>query len=104
MLGAALFLIIPCHLFIAYIIELVAADNARTELRLSRRRSGTETPTPTDAERKKFEQNWSLIAWLHTLNVTLALAITTYVVYFHIHHPRTFPLSPSFSYLTQPTQ
>lgn len=86
-LGAALFLIIPCHLFIAYIIELAAAKHARQQLQRSRRQSGIETPTPTDEEREKFKQTWSLIAWLHTLNVTLALAITSYTVYYHIHHP-----------------
>ncbi len=86
-LGIALFLIIPCHLFIAYIIELAAAKSARAQRLRSRRRSGTETPTPSAGEAAKFKRTWKLVAWSHTMNVTLALAITSYTVYYHVHHP-----------------
>lgn len=43
--------------------------------------------TPTTEERRRFDAMWLVVAVAHGLNVTLALAITTYVVYFHVHHP-----------------
>ena len=45
------------------------------------------TRTPTDEERRRFAATWRVVAVAHGLNVTLALAIATYVVYFHVHHP-----------------
>ncbi|OBT93818.1 hypothetical protein VE01_08488 [Pseudogymnoascus verrucosus] len=92
-IGATLLLIIPCHLFAAYIIELAAAKHAKRQLAASNPRSGAETPTPTEAERKKFNTAWELIAWLHGLNATLCLLITSVVVYNYIHHPLIGTLS-----------
>jgi diacylglycerol O-acyltransferase-1 len=47
-----------------------------------------EGPTsPTEDEFRRFQSTWKIIAWAHGLNVTLALAFTTLVVYFHIYHP-----------------
>lgn len=74
---------IPCHLFAAYLIELAAAHQARG----SRNRSRDGTASPTKVQLAEFNSTWKLIAWLHAVNVTLALVITTVVVYFHIHHP-----------------
>lgn len=91
-LGVALYLIIPCHLFVAYIVELAAAQQARMSLRgTGKTRDGTTTPggsyVPTDEEMKKFHSTWILIAWIHGINATLCLLITSLVVYFSIHHP-----------------
>ncbi|KAN0095372.1 MBOAT, membrane-bound O-acyltransferase family domain containing protein [Hyaloscypha variabilis] len=90
-LGAALYFIIPCHLFLAYVVELVAAQQARASLRAGRKRDGTATPggsyIASDEERQKFQSTWITIAWIHGINVSLCLLITSVVVYFFIHHP-----------------
>lgn len=90
-LGAALYFIIPCHLFLAYVVELVAAQQARASLRAGKKRDGTATPggsyVASDEERRKFQSTWILIAWIHGINASLCLLITSVVVYFFIHHP-----------------
>ncbi|KAH7354290.1 diacylglycerol O-acyltransferase [Plectosphaerella cucumerina] len=83
LLGLGLYFLIPCHLFAAYLIELAAAQQARG----SRRRSKDGSASPTKAQHDQFNAVWKIVAWAHALNVTLALAITTVVVYFYIHHP-----------------
>lgn len=97
-LGAALYFIIPCHLFVAYLVELAAAQQARASIHgLNKKRDGTATPggsyVPTDDELKKFQSTWKLIAWIHGVNATLCLFITTFIVYFFIHHPLIGTLS-----------
>ncbi|OWP01140.1 hypothetical protein B2J93_6590 [Marssonina coronariae] len=90
-LGAALYFIIPCHLFLAYVVELVAAQQAERSLRSGRERSGTATPggsyVASDEERLKFQSTWKIIAWIHGINASLCLLITSVIVYFFIHHP-----------------
>ncbi|KAB8289871.1 hypothetical protein EYC80_010502 [Monilinia laxa] len=90
-LGAALYFIIPCHLFVAYVVELAAAQQARASLKGSNKRAGTATPggsyIATEAEQEKFHSTWKIIAWIHGLNITLCLLITSVIVYFFIHHP-----------------
>lgn len=94
LLGLVLVLSMPVHLLIAFLIELAAADQAlllrkrtlrRNAERESRENSGTASPTEDEARR--FRATWHLVAWLHAVNISLALAIASYVVYFHIHHP-----------------
>ncbi|KAH8754468.1 MBOAT, membrane-bound O-acyltransferase family-domain-containing protein [Hyaloscypha finlandica] len=96
-LGTALYFIIPCHLFLAYIVELVAAQQAQASLRAGKKRDGTATPggsyIASDEERRKFQSTWILIAWIHGINVSLCLLITSVVVYFFIHHPLIGTLS-----------
>lgn len=83
---------IPCHLFAAYIIELAAAQQARTSL--SVRNKEKDGPSiPTEDERKKFQSAWKLIAWAHGINATLCLLITSGIVYFKIYHPLIGTLS-----------
>lgn len=96
-LGALLYFIIPCHLFVAYIIELAAAQQAKASIRGSKKRDGSVTPggsyVPTEEELKKFRSAWVLIAWVHGINITFCLLITSVVVYFFIHHPLIGTLS-----------
>jgi diacylglycerol O-acyltransferase 1 len=73
----------PCHLIAAYLIELSAAQQARG----SRKRIKDGDSGPSEEDRKKFHNIWVLVAWAHLVNITLALAITTFVVYFYIYHP-----------------
>ncbi|KDN67609.1 putative MBOAT family protein [Colletotrichum sublineola] len=65
------------------VIVLAAAQQARG----LRAKSKDGAASPTHDQRSRFESTWKVIAWIHTVNVTLALAVTSYVVYFHIHHP-----------------
>ncbi|KAI6373667.1 hypothetical protein MCOR25_003439 [Pyricularia grisea] len=91
LLGLLLYLAIPCHLFVAYLIELLAAQQARNSRgyfnrgRTSASRDGSTSPT--EDESRRFVSTWKLIALVHGINVNSALLITTYTVYFHIHHP-----------------
>ena len=85
LLGLLLYLLIPCHLLAAYVIERRAACKARVSRARAVRRDGATSPT--EDETRKFRSTWLLVARLHAANITLALGITTYVVYYHIHHP-----------------
>ncbi|KAF4979490.1 hypothetical protein FZEAL_4349 [Fusarium zealandicum] len=83
-LGLLLYFLIPCHLLAAYLIELAAAQQARGSIkRVNQGGSGG----PSEQERKKFHKTWVIVAWAHAANITLALVLTTFVVYFKIHHP-----------------
>ncbi|ROT38567.1 MBOAT family protein [Sodiomyces alkalinus F11] len=82
-LGLILYFLIPCHLFAAYLIELAAAQQASG----LRKRTKDGTASPTEDQNKRFNATWKVVAWLHAANITLALAITTLVVYFRIYHP-----------------
>lgn len=82
-LGLLLYFLIPCHLFAAYLIELAAAQQARG----SRKRIKAGSDHPSEEDRKAFHTTWVMVAWAHGINITLALAIATLVVYVKIHHP-----------------
>jgi diacylglycerol O-acyltransferase 1 len=84
-LGLALYLVIPCFLWVAHSIEQYAAKQAKASKAMSVRRGGSTSPT--EEEEKKFRATWSEIRWAHGINASLALTITTYVVFVHIHHP-----------------
>jgi len=73
-MGALLYFLIPAHLFVAYLIELVAASQARL----------AQPRTKKDEEPPKA---WLLIACAHAVNATLSLGVANYVVYYNIHHP-----------------
>lgn len=81
--GLLLYLLVPCHLFAAYLIEMAAARQA-----LGSRKTLKEGQNgPSEEEKKRFHRTWVMVAWAHGINITLGLAITTLVVYFHIFHP-----------------
>ena len=86
-LGAILYAMIPLHLLTAYFIEVLAALKARGSF--GRRKSsnaGLYAPE-TEQDRKDFNLGWTYVAVAHTINATLCLGITNFVVYFYIHHP-----------------
>lgn len=134
--GFVLYTLVPCCLLVAYLIELFAAYEARTQrLRaFNRRRRGdsitgkdsdagsgsgsgssrsdlgrgrdattitTTTTTdrdaplstadgsrsPTEDEAARFRTTWHIIAWLHFVNISSALVVTSWVVYFYVNHP-----------------
>jgi diacylglycerol O-acyltransferase-1 len=84
-LGLLLFFLIPCHFLVSYLIELVAAANARDQRAKTHKHPGRSSPTVDQS--RKFERTWRTLRVAHCVNVIAVLAITTYVVYFHIHHP-----------------
>ncbi|KAI0436145.1 diacylglycerol O-acyltransferase [Xylaria telfairii] len=85
LLGLLLYVLIPCHLFIAYLLELVAARQARISRAQYISRGGSTSPTKD--QQADFRSTWSTIRMAHASNATLALAVHSFVVYFHIHHP-----------------
>jgi diacylglycerol O-acyltransferase-1 len=82
---------------VAYVIEMTAAQQARVLLKTSKKRSGTATPggsyQPSDEELRRFHSTWKIVAWVHGLNITFCLLITSIVVYFFVHHPLIGTLS-----------
>ncbi|KAK5664098.1 hypothetical protein OQA88_313 [Cercophora sp. LCS_1] len=84
-LGLALYFLIPCHFLLAYLIELVAARQARNSRARTKKRDGTSSPTQDEHDR--FHATWQLVWIAHAINVTLCLVATSYIVYFHMHHP-----------------
>ncbi|KAJ9665769.1 hypothetical protein H2201_004077 [Coniosporium apollinis] len=86
--GSILYFSVPCHLFVAYIIELAAAQQAKGAL--ARMKKAEEEPNTADSrekQRRSFQSTWKLIALAHGVNATLNLIIATTVVYYYIHHP-----------------
>jgi diacylglycerol O-acyltransferase 1 len=87
MYGSILYLSVPCHLFVAYIIELVAAQQAKSELaKLNRAHNGAMREAQEKSQRS-FRIAWYIIAIAHTINATLNLVVSTYMVYTKIFHP-----------------
>ncbi|KJZ72911.1 hypothetical protein HIM_07674 [Hirsutella minnesotensis 3608] len=82
-IGGLLYILIPCHLLAAYLIERAAAKQALG----SRKRIKDGATGPSEEDRKRFHATWITIAWFHAANITLALVVTSAVVYFRIHHP-----------------
>ena len=86
-LGAVLYALIPVHLLVAYVIEMVAAQQARGAVGRRRRSDAGVNAPENDKDRRDFNATWKYIAVAHTVNATLCLGITNVVVYFYIHHP-----------------
>ena len=84
-LGLVLYLLVPCHLFVAYIIELAAAYQAKGALGRAKRHA--ESPPDCAQAAKSFRTTWLTIAWAHGINATLSLLVTSLTVYNMIHHP-----------------
>lgn len=86
-LGAILFALVPCHLFVAYIIELAAAQHAQGVIGRSKRNDGPGQDHSEAQANKTFQSTWRNIAWAHGINASLCLLVTTVTVYKYIHHP-----------------
>ncbi|KAI1115988.1 diacylglycerol O-acyltransferase [Nemania sp. NC0429] len=85
LLGLLLYVLVPCHLFIAHLLELVAAKQARISRAQSVSRGGSTSPT--EDQQARFQSTWATVRFAHLCNATLALAVNSWAVYFHIHHP-----------------
>ncbi|EEA25986.1 hypothetical protein TMatcc_005757 [Talaromyces marneffei ATCC 18224] len=84
-LASILTALVPCHLFVAYIIELAAAQQAKGAI--GRKKKSDNLAAQTAKEQRTFQLAWRFIAFAHTINATLCLAVTNFVVYYYVHHP-----------------
>ena len=97
-----LYIITPCFLFVAYAIEALAAQYAKSKVADRKRREerasdvdgavdgGEEKQNAKkagEASRRHVFSTWRVIAFCHGLNATTMLVIATYVVYYFIHNP-----------------
>ena len=92
-----LYLLTPCFLFVAHLIEAAAAryaknkvgERKKAEAERASGRPGGEKQVETLMQKQKryLFSTWRVIAWCHGINATLMLVIATYVVYYHIHNP-----------------
>ncbi|KAI9711977.1 MAG: hypothetical protein M1820_001685 [Bogoriella megaspora] len=86
--GWMLYLLVPCHLLVAYIIELVAARQAKAAIaRIKKTDDPHARSHSQQREKRTFQTTWAFIALAHGINATLNLCIATTVVYYYIHHP-----------------
>ncbi|KAI9723559.1 MAG: hypothetical protein M1828_004155 [Chrysothrix sp. TS-e1954] len=87
--GSMLFMAVPCHLLVAYVIELVAAQQVRSAIGRAKKDSDTkiELRDKLSTERQVIKNWWLLIAFSHAVNATLNLMIASVVVYKYIYHP-----------------
>ncbi|KAG6270736.1 hypothetical protein E4U49_005168 [Claviceps purpurea] len=85
-IGGLLYFLIPCHLLVAYGIELAAARQARESRTRPPGQSDTASKS-TEDDNKHFHSTWVLAAWAHIINMTLSFVLTTFVVYYYVHHP-----------------
>ncbi|KAE8359787.1 putative diacylglycerol O-acyltransferase [Aspergillus caelatus] len=84
-LGSMLFIIVPCQLFIAYILELAVAR--RVKETVGRKKKKDKSAEEGEREQREFRTIWRFALSFHILNTLLNLAVTSYVVYYYIHHP-----------------
>ncbi|KIX96353.1 uncharacterized protein Z520_08131 [Fonsecaea multimorphosa CBS 102226] len=83
-----LYALTPCHLFVAYVIEKVAMENAKGVIGRRKKSDPDANKKPeTEKQTKEFLNTWWWIAVAHTLNASLALLISSFVVYYCIHNP-----------------
>jgi len=86
--GSILYVLVPCHLFVAFVIELAAAQQAKAAVgRTKKAESAESKSSQKETERRTFAAAWYWIAFAHGINASMNLAIATWVVYYHIHHP-----------------
>ncbi|KIW96096.1 uncharacterized protein Z519_03163 [Cladophialophora bantiana CBS 173.52] len=87
-IALALYALTPCHLFVAYIIEKVAMENAKGVIGRRKKSDPDANKKPeTEKQTREFLNTWWWIAVAHTLNASLALLISSFVVYYFIHNP-----------------
>jgi len=99
-LGLGLYFLIPLHLLLAYFIELVAASHARSTRAKIEKEKRDGSSSPTALQSKRFQRTWTVIWLLHSLNATVALVFTSWVVYNYIHHPLIGTLTETHAIIT----
>lgn len=85
--GLILYLSVPLHLFVTYLIELAASWQAkRAFIRISKDKN-PDTPAKYAAALRSFNSTWRIVSFLHGLNAFFYLYYCTKLVYYDIHHP-----------------
>ena len=84
-LGLVLYAMVPCHLYLAYAIELAAAKKAKEAV--GRAKKDDHSSSTISSIARPFQTSWLFISLAHGVNATLALLITTGTVFYFIHHP-----------------
>jgi len=84
--GFWLYVSVPIHLWVAYLIECGAAWQAKKALGWIKK-GESDVDDRRESQRQNFRTWWYLIALAHGINATLNLLITTIVVYRYIYHP-----------------
>ncbi|KAF1917338.1 MBOAT, membrane-bound O-acyltransferase family-domain-containing protein [Ampelomyces quisqualis] len=85
--GLLLYLAVPAHLFVTYLIELAAAWQAKRAFARISKEDDNDTPAKYAAALRSFNITWYIVAFFHSLNATMNLYIATKVVYYDIYHP-----------------
>ncbi|KAK5720872.1 hypothetical protein LTR15_006834 [Elasticomyces elasticus] len=83
----SLYLLTPCFLLIAYLIEAAAARYAHTKVAERKRAVDDKDKQRAEIQKRHLFSTWRVIAMAHGFNATLMLVIATYEVYFNIHNP-----------------
>ncbi|USP77461.1 hypothetical protein yc1106_04735 [Curvularia clavata] len=85
--GLLLYLLVPAHLFVTYLIELAAAWQAnRAHARIAQEQDN-DSHAKYAAALRSFNSTWYLIAFFHSVNAVANLYIATKYVYYDIYHP-----------------
>lgn len=82
-----LYILTPCHLFGAYIIESLAARAAKEVLAMQKRAEDHIDEKQVEEKRQAVFSTWKVIANVHAMNATFMLVVATCVVYYKIHNP-----------------
>ncbi|KAK5174648.1 uncharacterized protein LTR77_001730 [Saxophila tyrrhenica] len=85
--GAFLYFLTPCHLFGAYMIELLAANAAKDVRAKEKKNEDGIDEMVTEQDKKTLFSTWKAIAIIHAINATSMLVFATWVVYYKIHNP-----------------
>ncbi|KAI8942084.1 hypothetical protein NX059_000182 [Plenodomus lindquistii] len=85
--GLALYLLVPAHLFVTYLIEYVASRQAKKAYGRISKNKDNDNPADYAAALKSFNASWYTVAFFHSVNAVANLYIATKMVYFNIHHP-----------------
>jgi len=82
-----LYILTPCHLFGAYVIEVLAARAAAGVIAMQKRAENGAEERHVEEKREAVFSTWRSIAKVHATNATIMLLVATYVVYYKIHNP-----------------
>lgn len=85
--GLLLYLLVPAHLFVTYLIELAAARQAKRAFARISTETDRDSPAKYKAALKSFNKMWYIVAACHGVNAVFSLCIASKLVYFDIYHP-----------------
>ena len=86
-LAVLLYALVPCHLFLALIIERTAAHHAQRLVGQRKRNEDDTTSYQLQLHTQIHDPTWIVVAFAHTVNATLCLTITSVAAYYYINHP-----------------